>query len=245
MKEPPWFEQWFDSPYYHILYANRSPEEAKKFIGKLAEKLQMPPGSKVLDIACGKGRHSITLAGLGFDVTGIDLSKHNIEYAKKFESDKLHFAVGDMREVYQKDAFDYALNLFSSFGYFDDEKEDYKAIDAFAKNLKRGGTLLIDYLNSECTVKHLKSRDILQRGDIQFHLQKKIEDGFIKKKIEFLDKGTHYSYKEQLKMINLFTFKKMMSEAGLEMQQIFGDYNLNQFDASSSERLIMVAKRIN
>jgi SAM-dependent methyltransferase len=204
----------------------------------------MQPGAKVLDIACGKGRHSLTLAHLGFDVTGIDLSKHNIEYAKQFESPTLHFVMGDMRDVYQPDTFDYALNLFSSFGYFDDDKEDYKAINAFAHNLKPGGILLLDYLNSECTVKKMKERDILQRGDIQFHLQKKIENGFIKKKIEFLDKGVHYSYKEQLKMINLYTFKQMMSEAGLEMMQLFGDYDLSAFDPSSSMRLIMVAKRI-
>jgi len=243
MSDKQWYEEWFDSPYYHVLYANRSIDEAKSFIARLVDKFKIPAGAKVLDIACGKGRHSQTLATYGLDVTGIDLSNNSIAYAKQFENEHLKFDVWDMRQVYKTDTFDFVFNLFSSFGYFDDDTQDFIAIKAFAANLKPGGTLVLDYINTECAVKLLKSREIIQRGDIQFHIQKKIEQGFIKKKIEFLVDGADHSYTEQLKIINLCKFKQMLAEAGLDLKATYGDYDLNEFNASSSMRLILVAEK--
>lgn len=241
MKEKQWFEEWFDSPYYHILYADRDVKEAENFIKKIVSRLQIPLGANILDVACGKGRHSQTLARLGYKVTGIDLSKNNIAYARQYENENLKFEVWDMRCVYKERAFDYVFNLFSSFGYFSDEKDDEDSVKAFAGNLKPGGTLILDYINTECGVKLLKPKQIIQRGEIQFHIQKKVENGFIKKKIEFLAGGENQSYEEQLKIINLFRFEKMLQIAGLKLIQTFGDYDLNDFNAGLSPRLILVA----
>lgn len=238
-----WFREWFNSPYYHVLYANRSQEEAAVFIKRIVDKLQIPLNSKVLDVACGKGRHSITMAKLGLDVTGIDLSPHNIDYAKKFEDSNLHFEVWDMRQTYKERGFDYVFNLFSSFGYFDNDADDARAIQAFAGNLRTGGVLLLDYINTECAVKGMKMREIVPRGDIQFHIQKKVEHNFIRKKIEFLADGQHYSFEEQLKLINLFKFKEMFAAAGLELIETFGDYDLSPFTPGTSLRLILAARK--
>jgi SAM-dependent methyltransferase len=245
MSDKEWYEQWFDSPYYYVLYANRSLEEAKSFIGRIVDKFKIPAGTPVLDAACGKGRHSQTLADFGLNVTGIDLSHNSIAYAKQFENEHLRFEVWDMRQVYKPEAFDYVFNLFSSFGYFDDDQQDYLAIKAFADNLKPGGTLVLDYINTECAVKLLKTREIVQRGDIQFHIQKKVELGFIKKKIEFLANGIDNSYTEQLKIINLYKFEKMFTDAGLTLKETLGDYDLNKFDPMSSARLILIAEKRN
>ena len=243
MKEKNWFEEWFDSPYYHILYENRNKQEAERFIANMVRDLHIGPNAKILDVACGKGRHSRTLATFGFDVTGIDLSKNNIEAAKQFEAPKLHFEVADMRCVYKREEFDYVFNLFSSFGYFEDDNDDYAAVKAFAGNLKPGGTLILDYMNTECTVKLLKSRDIVEREGIQFHVQKRVENGFIKKKIDFLVNGENHHYEEKLKVINHHKFKEMLHHAGLEERETFGDYDLNPFNPSSSMRLILVAQK--
>jgi len=86
-----WFKEWFNSPYYHQLYFSRDEQEAAAFIHLLLERLQPPPGCLMLDVACGRGRHSKMLATEGYDVTGIDLSPASIEFAKQFESDHLHF----------------------------------------------------------------------------------------------------------------------------------------------------------
>lgn len=238
-----WFEEWFNSPYYHLLYNNRSEQEAEQFIQKIAEYLKINTHAKVLDVACGKGRHSKTLAKLGFEVTGIDLSENSIAEAKLYDCQNLHFEVWDMRHTYRKNGFEYVFNLFSSFGYFDDERDDYACINAFAENLQPGGTLLIDYINSQYAVKMMKPREIIQRGETQFHIQKRLENGFIKKKIEFLANGEDYSFEEQLKVINQNKFAQMLSSAGLKLKETFGDYALNKFDPSSSPRLIMVATK--
>ena len=88
-----------------------------------------------------------------------------------------------------------------------------------------------------------KVRELVQRDDIQFHIQKKLEMGFIKKKIEFLADGENYTFEEQLKVINQFKFTKMLEDCGFEIQHFFGDYELNEFNPASSMRLIFVAKK--
>ena len=97
-----WFINWFDSPYYHLLYKNRDEKEAQVFIDDLMQYLQIPQGSKLIDIACGKGRHAIYFNKKGMDVVGVDLSSNSISYAKEHENSTLQFEVHDMREVYKE-----------------------------------------------------------------------------------------------------------------------------------------------
>jgi 2-polyprenyl-3-methyl-5-hydroxy-6-metoxy-1,4-benzoquinol methylase len=80
-----WFRTWFDSPYYKILYSHRSEEEAALFIDNLLSFMDLPERSRVLDLACGRGRHSVYLNEKGFNVVGIDLSNNSISDAKKHE----------------------------------------------------------------------------------------------------------------------------------------------------------------
>jgi len=245
MFEKEWFINWFDSEYYHLLYNNRNQEEAENFIAQLIANLSLPPKTKVLDVACGKGRHSKTLAGLGFDVSGIDLSANSISAAKKFETDTLHFDVWDMRQTYRESYFDVAMNLFSSFGYLPTDEDNFIALKAIASNLKPSGKLVLDYLNAEAIIKEMKPREIIQRGEIQFHIQKKVEQGFIKKTIEFIDeKGTAHEYTEQLRIIKPETFAGLFQSTGLKIDKVFGSYALEDFSSGKSLRQIMVATKI-
>jgi SAM-dependent methyltransferase len=244
MPNKSWFEDWFNSPYYHILYANRSEEEAELFIKAIVEFLNLSKGKKVIDIACGKGRHAKTMAKLGLDVTGIDLSPNSIAEASLCSCAKLKFDVWDMRKTYMAETYDVVFNLFSSFGYFSDDSEDLACIHAFAENLKQGGLLVFDYLNTEWAVKNMKHREIIQRNEIQFHIEKKLEDGFIKKKIDFLVDGENYSFEEQLKVINEYKIKTMLQQSGFIVQHTFGDYHLAPFESGISPRLIIVAKKL-
>ena len=113
-----WFTSWFDTPFYHILYKDRDHAEAQHFMDTLTEYLNIPEGGSILDLACGKGRHSIYLNTLGFDVTGADLSENSIVFAKQFENNTLHFEVHNMCKPFNK-PFDAVFNLFTSFGYFE------------------------------------------------------------------------------------------------------------------------------
>src|SRR5947207_11134807 len=106
-----WFRSWFDSPYYHILYDNRNDDEAKFFIDNLLKHFSFTTKTKILDAGCGRGRHAVYLNKKGFNVTGFDLSKSNIEHNKKSECKTLHFFVHDMRNVFRENNFECVLNL--------------------------------------------------------------------------------------------------------------------------------------
>src|SRR6476620_1008681 len=105
-----WFQNWFNSPYYHILYKQRDDEEAELFIDNLCSFLKPAREARMLDIACGRGRHAIYLNKKGYDVTGIDLSISSIKFAQQHENPKLHFAVHDMRHLFYINYFDFAFN---------------------------------------------------------------------------------------------------------------------------------------
>lgn len=240
MVEKEWFTDWFDSQYYHLLYNNRDESEAEKFIAALMAQLNLPKGLKVLDVACGKGRHAKTLQKLGFDVTGIDLSENSIAFAKQFENERLHFVRWDMRQTFRPKHFDLAVNLFSSFGYLPSDEDNLVALKAIAANLKPNGIFVLDYMNAEWVVKQMKPREILQRSNIQFHIQKKIADGFVVKNIQFVnEEGTNFEFEEKLRIIHLQTFQNLCSHAGLAIENVWGDYELQAFNAASSPRIIL------
>src|SRR6478752_5285712 len=124
LKTSPWFESWFDSTFYHQLYANRDHKEAVDFIDNLLEELDLPQQSRIMDLGCGAGRHSRYLASNGYHVTGTDLSLSSIRTAKKFESDNLHFFRHDMRKPFGNNNYDCVFNFFTSFGYFKTDEEN-------------------------------------------------------------------------------------------------------------------------
>lgn len=239
-----WFGEWFDSPYYHVLYKHRDYEEAKEFLDNLVQYLHITADHKVLDLACGKGRHSIYLNRKGFNVVGVDLSEQNIEHAREFENERLHFFIHDMRKAVGKEQFDFILNMFTSFGYFESEEENEKAICAAAEALKPGGKLVIDFLNPYVVVHNLvPSEDKLVEG-INFKITRKLsDDGYILKDIQFTDNGSHYHYQERVKAIRRIEFLGYFRQANLKLVEIFGDYHLNPYQKDSSERMIFVAQK--
>ena len=133
--EKDWFADWFDTPFYHILYGNRDYKEAQYFIDNLEKYLSFRTTDHILDLGCGKGRFAIYLNQRGYEVTGIDLSEQSIEGAKIYTNKRLHFEVGDMRDLPAIQTYQYVLNMFTSFGYFDTELENGKAIASMASTL--------------------------------------------------------------------------------------------------------------
>lgn len=242
-KTTAWFEDWFNSPYYHILYKHRNTTEAKQFIDNLIEKLHIQQGSRILDLACGRGRHSVYLAQLGFDVTGADLSQKNIDFARQFEHETLSFKVHDMRHTLEHEGFDYLLNMFTSFGYFDDEEDNHATFKAIAQNLKPGGVAVIDFLNAEKTKRKLIENEEKEVSDILFQITREYVDGAIIKHINFNDGGTPYHYREKVQALSLNDFEKYSSFAGLELVNVYGGYTLQPFDPYDADRMIVVLKK--
>ena len=251
-----WFASWFDSPYYHILYHNHNEQSAKDFIDNLFQKLtpqyaMLKPTSayKILDLACGKGRHSRYMASKGFDVTGTDLSENSIRFARQFESENLSFFQYDMRKHFRINYFDYIFNIFTSFGYFDNDSDNLTALKCVHDGLKDDGTFILDYFNAHWVRQTMVPQYIQTAADIDFHITKHIEDGHIYKTISFevaenkprSPEKTKYHFQEKVRLFSLNEFEQLFKKAGLKIIEKYGDYQLNPFDEQTSNRLIIRA----
>ena len=236
-----WYASWFDTPYYHILYKDRDYNEAQRFMDNLTSYLNFPEGSRILDLACGKGRHSIYLNTLGYDVTGIDLSEQSILHAKQFENDTLSFAVHDMTKPYPE-TFDAVFNLFTSFGYFDTEDCNLKTIEAIKSELNETGFGVIDFMNSEYVIENLVAEDIKTIDGIDFQQKRRIENGYIIKDISFKTDGEDFKFQERVKAFTLKDFEILFDKAGVDLLDVFGNYKLQRYDNKTSPRMIMIFK---
>lgn len=241
MDRTDWFTSWFNTSYYHILYKDRNDEDAQLFMKNITEFLQLSKETHILDLPCGKGRHSVYLNSLGYKVTGGDLSENSIAFAKQFENDRLRFVVKDMRETF-RGRYNVIFNLFTSFGYFETDEEDIQVLQNMKNSFIDQGLIVLDFLNVEKVKQNLVKKEVKEVEGIQFHIEREIKDGFILKHISFSDKGIDHSYTEHVKYLDLEKFKEYLSCAGLKLLHLFGDYQLSDFNQENSERLILVAQ---
>ena len=226
-----WFTSWFNTPYYHILYKHRDDTDAKVFMENITKFLKFKKETHILDLACGKGRHSVFLNSLGYQVTGIDLSENSISFAQKFANKSLHFNVHDMRDAFTNQ-YDAIFNLFTSFGYFEEDAEDVKVLKNIKNGLHTNGIAVIDFLNVATVQNHLVENEL--------QTIEKIKKGFIIKEISFEADGKSHAYVEKVKYIDVEKFESYFKEAGLEIQHTFGDYQLSSFNEQTSNRLIYI-----
>lgn len=243
MTKPEWFENWFDSPYYHILYKYRDEQEAEAFINKLIAYLDIPAGAEVLDLACGRGRYALHLANQGLQVTGVDLSENSIAYAKALEHEHLSFYRHDMRKPFREASFDYVFNFFTSFGYFKTRAEDLQALRSTCSNLRPGGTFVLDFFNANYVQQRLTGREKKVVDGIHFDIHKYTADGRVIKQICFAHQGQTYCFEEQVKLLGKADFELLLTEAGFQLETVFGDYQLAPFHPADSPRLILVATK--
>ena len=242
-KDNNWFKTWFNSDYYHLLYRNRSQQEANLFIKNLIETLGLEKTKNILDLGCGKGRHAHKMSEYFGQVDGLDLSKESIEKAKEFSKPNLEFYIGDMRNFNLPNRYKYIFNLFTSFGYFKNLNENIDVLNCCYSHLEKNGFLLIDYLNSELIRNQIIKEEIKTINGIIFKINKSIENNFIVKKITILDKEKKHYYNEKVQLFKKEQFIEMFRKSGFKLEASFGDYQLKKFD-EKSERLIMWAKKI-
>jgi SAM-dependent methyltransferase len=240
-----WFKHWFDSSFYHKLYANRDEKEAAGFIDQLLTELQPVSHSYMLDLGCGNGRHSKHLASKGFNVTGIDLAASSIRHAKRSETTALRFYRHDMRVHFGSQHFDYVFNFFTSFGYFKTAEEDQQVIGNISDSLKTGGILVMDYINAAFAGKTMIPMETKETDGIIYHITRWSDDTHFFKKIviDDMQNGKPFEYTEQVKKFSVADLSRLFSQHGLELQQVYGDYSLNEYAEETSPRMILIAKK--
>ena len=241
MKTKDWFTDWFNTSYYHTLYKERNDDEAQLFMKNITSFLSLPKTTHILDLPCGKGRHSVFLNSLGYTVSGGDLAANSIKLAKEFENDTLKFKVHDMRAPFNN-KYDAVFNLFTSFGYFEDDKEDILILNNIKQGLNKDGVFVFDFLNAEKVKLNLVTSETKTVDSITFNIKREIKDGFILKHISFFADGENHSYTERVKYLDLAKMTSFLNEVGFTITDVFGNYDLNTYQAKTSDRLIIIAK---
>lgn len=239
-----WYRNWFDSPYYDILYKGRNQGEADMFVHNMVKHLAPPQNALMLDLACGNGRYSIALNRMGYNVTGIDLSQKKIEAAKQSQNNSLSFAVNDMRMPLEPDKYDYVFNLFTSFGYFDKEEENKIVLTNVYNSLKKEGVFVLDYVNGEKAAKNLMPQEECIIEGINFSIKKYIKDNLIVKEVKIKDGGDKCSFSEKVSIFPESKLKEYITGCGFEIMETFGDYQLKEYDSVNSDRLIIISRKI-
>ncbi len=241
-----WFEKWFDSPLYERLYANRDEEEASRLIDLLEETMNLHRCHTILDLGCGRGRHSISLNERGYRVKGIDLSVRAIQTARSKAREKgleeISFEVRDMRDPLPE-TFDAILNLFTTFGYFESDTENARVLDSVAEMLEPEGIFVVDYLNAGYVREHYRPHDSGEFEGIRYDIRRYIEKDMIFKEITFsgdrLDKDRHYA--ERVKLYSEDWFREELGKREMTIHEMYGDYEGSEFRPGRSKRLLFVA----
>jgi len=212
-----WFASWFDTPYYHILYKERNDAEAEAFMETLTSYLNISDTCEIMDLA----------------------SPQSIAHAKQFENERLKFAVHDMSQPFDR-KFNAIFNLFTSFGYFENDEDNLNTIKAIKGNLKENGVGVIDFMNIDYVIANLVPENSKTVDGITFDLKRYVENGYLIKDISFTAGGKGHNYQERVKVITIDDFNTLFEKAGVSLIDAFGDYKLNPFNRATSQRLVLV-----
>jgi ubiquinone/menaquinone biosynthesis C-methylase UbiE len=239
-----WYQESFGNDYL-LVYKHRDMQGAYHEVKKMVNWLDLEQGARLLDLCCGMGRHSMALSEFGFTVTGVDLSKVLLQEAVKLDGDgQVTWIHGDMRDVPLSEPFDAVVNLFTSFGYFDEDKQNEKVLHEMHRLLKKEGRFIIDFLNPVFVKANLVSQSERKEDDLTIRETRAIEDGCVRKRIVISQEGEpDRHYLEQVKLYERSVFEAMLQKAGLHIDHVYGGYEGQAYLPEASSRMIFVGHK--
>ena len=248
--DPEWFRPWFNTEAYHRLYGHRSEEEANRLVQALLNQEELTTQGRVLDAGCGGGRHARAFFQHGWEVCAFDLSEASIAAAVNHPlvpaNDRLQFQVHDLRELADlpdwHGGFDLVTNFFTSLGYFDEPQAMERIVGHFASFLKPGGHLLVDYLNPEAVAQQLVPQERLTKEGTTFAIHRRIHQGWIEKSIQYTWNCKSCHHVERVQALTKSEFQSALSDSGLEVSHVWGDYELSEWTPDSPRTIILASK---
>lgn len=243
-----WYRDWFRDSNYLTVYQHRDSEEAEHMLDLIERTLGREPDWRVLDLGCGSGRHSLSLAKRGYtQLTAVDLSPTLLDVARKLAKEEgydIEFVERDMRSIEANAQYDLVVNLFTSFGYFETDEENASVLRTISASLRVSGWLVLDFFNAHWLRTHLVAHDerVLPEGK-RLEQTRWIENGRIEKRLLLRSREEAHEFVESVRMFTLEDFRKMLTGAGLEIQHLFGSYDGSTFNAELSPRLILFAQK--
>ncbi len=235
-----WYKEWFGQEYLE-LYAHRNAAEATRHLDFVGRVLGDSCSGRVLDLACGAGRHTAELRQRGYQTFGIDLSLTLLAHPPRVPS-----SAADMRALpFADGAFQWVLNFFTSFGYFERERQNFQVLEEIVRVLEPKGRFMIDFLNRERVLAQLKERDSQQEGERQIEIERWYDAATrrINKRIRIEQPGR--APQSFLESVRAYTEQEVtigLRWAGLEVDALYGNFDGGPFH-HDSERLIIVGHR--
>lgn len=237
-----WFRDWFGEEYL-ALYPHRDEKEARDAVALFRQTYPGAPGSRLLDLACGAGRHLRELRAAGFDATGLDLSITLLRSAHSAAPEDL-LVRGDMRRLpFARGSFGALTSFFTSFGYFADPVDDREVLHEISRVVSPDGVFMLDFLNAARVRAELVAEDSREvRGNRIVQLRK-ISNGVVVKRIrvEPLSGGTPRDFEERVRLYSPAELVALLAEVGLITEHRFGDYEGADF-VPESPRLILAGR---
>jgi len=241
-----WFEEWFESEEYLTVYKHRNDEEAEILISLVLANVQLLPGAKALDLGCGAGRHALLLASRGFEVTGVDQSSKLLSVAEddaKKNGLQTRFIKADIRTVPFLESFDLILNVFTSFGYFEDDEDNFAVFANVSKLLSENGVFVFDFFNAEHVKNNLIPFSSEVIDDLVVEQTRKISGMNVVKEIILLKNGSSKNFRESVRLYSKTDLVSALETNNFSVETIFGSYSGEPFDERSSSRLILLCKK--
>jgi SAM-dependent methyltransferase len=233
-----WFEEWFGEDYLR-LYPHRDDADAERAVALIGRTVGLQRGWRVLDVACGAGRHAKAFMNAGASYFGLDLSATLLRLARQVTDAPLIRA--DMRRLPIRPAsMDLTVNLFTSFGYFDHDAEHTIALEEMISTVRRGGWFVIDFLNPAVVRRRLVPEETLSLpGEIVRVTRSVSPDGrYVCKSIR-APQGRHYM--ERVRLFEPDQISGMLEAAGVHVRHRFGDYDASPLTAEA-DRTILVGQ---
>ena len=246
-------EQWLsDEQFWQIvspiMFSNERWTTAKDEVGKIVDLLKLEDGCEMLDLACGPGRHTLEFARRTFSVTGVDCARMFIEDAKKRatrEGLSVEFIQADMREFVRENSYDLVVNLFTSFGYFEDKYDDLKVLENVHRSLKKGGTLFLDLAGKEILARVFKGRDWSREDDdTLLVIERQLEQNWswLVNKWFIINNGKTKEVTFSHRLYSAAELCHLIHEAGFDSAHVYGSLCGAPYD-HLAQRLIVIAKK--
>ncbi|NTU53580.1 MAG: class I SAM-dependent methyltransferase [Chlorobiaceae bacterium] len=244
-----WFEEWFDHPLYLQAYLHRDQDEAARCARTILDLTglnHVPPPLSVLDIACGAGRHALEFARLGLVVTANDLSPFLLNRAKELalnEGLPMEFTLQDMRKIRTETRFNLIVQLFSSFGYFESDREDRDIIANISTMLRPDGWYVLDLLNPYHLKRHFVPRTERKAGVLAITEERSLTERHVTKRITLHEEnGREHSFTESVRIYTPDEATELLGSNGFRVERIVGDYDGHAFNHDLSPRMMLFAR---
>lgn len=244
----PWYERDdFWATMKRKLFAAEQRREAPKETGQIISLLKITPGARILDLCCGTGRHSLELSKRGYNVTAVDRTAHYLEEASgNAEKKKLRieFVRSDMRVFRRKAYFDAAINMYTSFGYFKDIREDKQVLRNVYFSLKKGGKLLIEIMGREILKRIFPGHFFVEDNGIFFLEERKVDPGWnwMKNRWIMLKNNKPREYVITHRIYSAPRLSSLFREAGFREIRTYGSLNGAPYGVKA-RRLVVVGEK--